>query len=322
MKKKSMVKYDNNFNIANLNDLSKIEQDIFMTICSKFSSEKKEQIEIPYEEIKADAELSLRKYSNSKFRDFMISTQSKILRINFSVLTDEGLEQRPLFRRFFTPKNKECTLVRLDDLFLEYLYNIPQKIAFSQFELDRFLELKSKYSKTLLRFFLQNFSGKWTVKFSDLKFKLGLPKSRNTSQHFAQIDKSISELENTGFITGIKYSVLKARRAGSPIDTVTFTYTINKEKQAELEGQQKLDFELATEEVVKVNHVLGLDENLKVTGKTETHTETKVLNCPRCGGSLITKTKKDGGKYHCCTNSRYWKLGSADCEFYEDIEST
>lgn len=350
MEEKKLVKYDNNFNIANLNELSKIEQDIFMTICSKFSTKKEERIVISYEEIKADADLSIRKYSDTKFKRYMLVTQEKILRINFSVDDGTGIRQRPLFREFYTPHGKQETIAQLDELFLEYLYNIPQKIAFSQFELNNFLELRSKYAKTLMRFLLQNFTGKWTVNWESFREKLGFPNSQKASQCFRTLDGAIKELENTGFITHIKYTTEKARRRGSPIEKITFTYKINKNKQAELEGQTTIsDFipnesertiDVEPQEVIKVvaepkKQVESSRDALydppvviekpkiqpTITGESLFSVQqTQPAACPKCGASVIEKTAKDGKRYHCCANSNRWGMGNKSCSWFEWVE--
>lgn len=343
---KKLVKYDNKFNLTNLNELSKIEQDIFMTICSRFSKEKVERIEIPYEVIKADADLSLRKYTNKKFKEFMIVTQSKILRLNFSVQTEEGLKQRPLFREFFTPNKGECTIAQLDDLFLQYLYDIPQKIAFSQFELDCFLVLKSKYSKTLLRFLLQNFTGKWTIDWQDFCIKMGFPQSHKTSMRFLTLNKAINELNKTDLVSNIHYEVTKKRSHGSPIDKITFIFEINKQKKMELEGQttiEEYNYSTVTETKTKtavidpITTISHNTENKPITSgdfefykpiynepviiQTETTTEEKAESCPNCGSAVIIKETKTGKMYKCCENNAYWKLGNANCDWVNyDVE--
>lgn len=320
--KTDIVKYRNEFNLTNINVMDKIEMDILFTICSKITKNKSMETELDFDELEEKAFLTTRDYSTSKSLRKLKSLADKITNIKFVIDKKTSFDMMTLFNRFTANEEDKKITVSLNPCFAHYLFDIPEKIGFSKFELEQFIFLKSKYSKTLFRFFLENYTGKWVIDFQKFKEILDFPTSYSNGRILEYTKKLLPELENTGYFSNIEMDYTTRNRQGRPIKDVIFSYKINKEKALESQGQQKLDYELATEEVVKVNHVLTPDEEFKVTGKTEKHTETIVLNCPRCGGSLITKTKKDGGKYHCCTNSRYWKLGSADCDFYEDIEST
>lgn len=319
--KKDIVKYRNEFNLTNLNKLDKIEQDILFTMCSRITKNKTLEAEMTFAELQEKAFLSERKYSWDKSIQKLSSLGDKIVKIIFTVSNENGFIKMPMFSLFSADGDKENISVRLNSEFATYLFDIPEKIGFSKFELEQFVYLKSKYAKTLFRFLLQNYKGKWIVGFNDFREIMGFSKSYGVNTIIERVRKILPEIEKTGYFSNIELDYTTFNKQGRPIKDIIFSYKINKEKELERQGQTTLDYELATEEVVKVNHVLGVDENLNFSGKVETHTETKVLNCPRCGGNLITKTKKDGGKYHCCTNSRYWKLGSADCDFYENIEN-
>lgn len=320
--KSDIVKYRNEFNLTNLNKLDKIEQDILFTMCSRITKNKTLEAEMTFAELQEKAFLSERKYSLDKSIQKLSSLGDKIVKIIFTVSNENGFIKMPMFSLFSADGDKENISVRLNSEFATYLFDIPEKIGFSKFELEQFVYLKSKYAKTLFRFLLQNYKGKWIVGFNDFREIMGFSKSYGVNTIIERVRKILPEIEKTGYFSNIELDYTTFNKQGRPMKDIIFSYKINKEKALEAQGQQKLDYELATEEVVKVNHVLTPGENGQVNSKIEKHTETKVLNCPRCGGSLITKTKKDGGKYHCCTNSRYWKLGTANCDFYEEIEST
>lgn len=320
--KKDIVKYRNEFNLTNINVMDKIEMDILFTICSKITENKVMEVELTFKQLEEKAFLTARDYSTIKSLKKIKSLADKITNIKFVIDKQHSFDMMPLFARFYASEEDEKIYIKLNSEFARYLFDIPEKIGFSRFELEQFIFLKSKYAKTLFRFLLQNYKGKWIVGFNDFKAIMDFPKSYGNGRVLDYTKKLFPEIESTGYFSDIEIDVTTFNKQGRPIKDVIFSYIINKEKALEAQGQQKLDYELATEEVVKVNHVLTPGENGQVNSKIEKHTETKILNCPRCGGNLITKTKKDGGKYHCCTNSRYWKFGSADCEFYEEIEST
>lgn len=321
--KKDIVKYRNEFNLTNLNALDKIEMDVLFTICSKITQNKAMEVEMTFDELKEKAFLNDKNYSWDKSIKKFSSLADKILSIKFVIDKKQSFEMMTLFNRFTANKEEEKMTVSLNPCFAHYLFDIPEKIGFSRFELEQFLFLKSKYSKTLFRFFLENYTGKWVIDFQKFKEILDFPTSYSNGRILEYTKKLLPELENTGYFSNIEMDYTTRNRQGRPIKDVIFSYKINKEKALESQGQTTLDYQPVTEKKTIIEEeIVQHDIRLPAVGRQiETVIETP-KNCPRCGGSLITKTKKDGGKYHCCTNSRYWKLGSADCDFYEDIEST
>lgn len=339
MTSKNLVKYNNDFNIANLTDLNKVELDIFIAICSKFTKNKTDRIVLEYDEVRELSNLTLRKYSKLKFQNFMLSTQDKILKINFSVKSDEGFLQAPIFKMFFTPNGEERVIAELNDIFLNYLYDIPQKISFTQFELDCFLQLKSKYSKNLLRFFLQNYMGFWIEDFAKFKVKLGFPASQISSQLFRTLDKAILELEQLDIISNIKYEIEKARTQGSPIKNIKFTYELSNKIKKELNQQainneimqnfspvtiqkteQTVTYPENPDELVTIDGKDASENNPAIYGPPITVTTNIVeapRTCPVCNSPVLSRKDKKGKKYFCCENNSYWNLGNKNCNWQE-----
>lgn len=323
---KDIVKYDNKFNLTNLNKLDKVEMDIFMTICSAFSTHQVEEVEYDYLEVKKKAQLSNKKYSDERFKQFMLATQEKILNTLFTYSDDKGTELMPLFSRFYTPKNTTRVKAKLNPEFAKYLYDIPEKISFTKFELVNFLTLGSKYSKTLFRFLLQNYKGIWTIDFKDFKEKLDFPSSYKTSDIIKKINAITEDINNTAIITDLEYTVHqnKAKR-GNPIESITFTYKI-----AQTKGQQYLEPSIITEEKIHKETVVTPSDNPLYDSKIEQvqhierieHRET----CPRCGGQVFTSVVKSGSnqgrQYKVCENSKYHRGNpNTACNYYEWIEN-
>lgn len=326
---KDIVKYDNNFNLTSLNELNTIEQDILFTFCSQLTKNQDLNARMTFGELREKAFLTQKHMTWADSIQSLESLGEKITNLKFTYRIGNKFGVVPLFSEFYGEGETEnewsdddFICVSLNPKFARFLYDIPEKIGFTIFELQAFLSLKSKYSKTLFRFFLQNFNGKWTIGIDDLRGILGFSNSYTSGNIIKYIKKILPELEETGYFSNIEMDYTTKNSQGRPLKDVIFSYKINKEKALEAQGQQKLDYEPVTEKkkIVKTEKVYH--EGELPTLETVTKVIETEKKCPRCGGSLITKTKKDGGKYHCCTNSRYWKLGSADCEFYEDIEST
>lgn len=323
---KDIVKYDNKFNLTNLNKLDKVEMDIFMAICSAFSTHQVEEVEYDFSEVKKKAQLSSKKYSDERFKEFMFSTQDKILNTKFTYIDSEGGTMKgTLFTNFYTPENSTRVKVKLNPSFSQYLYEIPEKISFTKFELVNFLTLNSKYSKTLFRFLLQNYKGIWTIDFKDLKEKLDIPKSYQTSYLLKRLDAIIEDINRTAIITDLTYIVHQNNaKRGNPIESITFTYKI-----AQTKSQQYLEPSIITEEKIHKETVITPSDNPLYDSKIEQvqhierieHKET----CPRCGGQVFTSTVKHGDnkgrKYKVCENSKYHRGNpNTTCNYYEWIE--
>lgn len=325
---KEIVKYNNDFNLTSLNHLNQTEMDIFITICSQFTKQKIARIKVEYSDLKQATGLTDKKYTDDRFRQFMIATQAKMVKTDFSLRTDKGLVQRPLFREFLTPNDEpNVVYVELDDLFLNYLYDIPAKISFTQFELMNFLQLKSKYSKTLLRYLLQNYQEIWTIDFKEFKELIGFKASYNSGIIVKRLPKIIDEINSTAIISNLKYELHRNyKKRGEPIESITFTYQISNQIK-----NQVMQPAIAIEEKVHKRTVTIPSDNPlygdQVKSIEEVEKITRQETCPRCGGCLMTATATSkankGRKYKVCENSKYYKATpNNDCKYFEWIDNT
>lgn len=321
-KTKDIVKYRNEFNLTNLNALDKIEMDILFTICSKFTQNKVKDVEISFDELKEKAFLSDRNYSWDKSIQKFSSLADKILSIKFVIDRERAFEMMPIFNYFVADDEEKKITVELNNHFSHYLYDIPQKIGFSRFELEQFIFLRSKYSKTLFRFFLQNFAGKWTIGIDDLKKTLDFPDSYTPGKIIQYIDnKILPELIKTGYFSNIEIDVTTARKQGRPIKDVIFTYEIDNDKQLEAAGQGSFNFEYRPVTKTETKKEIEVDENTAEVYYSEKTVEMPVkCPCQDCDGDVVIRTDKNGKNYYCCTNNAYWRLGSADCSWREYID--
>lgn len=316
---KDIVKYRNEFNLTDLNSLDKIEQDILFTICSRFTHLKKEQILMTFDELRERAFLSERRYDYGENIKKLQSLGQKITNIKFTVTNGDDVKTMALFPTLSANVGTKEIFVRINPDFVTYLYDIPEKIGFSLYELQQFIYLKSKYSKTLFRFLVQNFQGKWTIGIDELRKKLGFPDSYTPGKVIQRIKEIIPELENTGYFSNIEIDYTTKNVQGRPIKDVIFTYKVNDRKRLEAAGQTTIDdfnFSETKKEVPTVKAGATLDP---VIG-TETVTERE--KCPKCGGDVIIMKDKQHKKYKCCLNSSYWKFsqGNGSCPWQEYIE--
>lgn len=316
--KKDIVKYDNKFNLTNINKLDKIEMDILFSVCSEITKTKKLYLEIPFEYLSEKAYLVERDYRSAESAQKMDRLGNKVIDLKFTVKTQNSIEIVPLFTRFKALLNEEKMIIEMNPHFANYFFDIPEKIGFSRFELEKFVFLRSKYSKTLFRHLLEHHRGEWKIKAKDLRELIGIPESYSTGMLMKTLNKIIPELEESGYFQDIKITPTYSKKQGRPMSDIIFEYTINPLKKAEKDGQTTiLDYDYATKTVERseIEFTTRADGTPVAIETVKTIEEDE--RCPKCGAKIIVKTNKNGEKYRCCENSGYWRLGNADCNFYE-----
>lgn len=319
---KDIVKYRNEFNLTSLNVLNKIEMDILFTICSKITKNKSMSAEMSFEELKEKAFLTEKRYVwESAIKKFS-SLADKILSIKFVITKEKSFDMMTLFNRFTADEKEQKMIVELNPCFAHYLFDIPEKIGFSRFELEQFIFLKSKYSKTLFRHLLQNFTGKWIVEIKKLKKILDFPKSYTAGKVLQYIQKILPELESTGYFSNIELDYTTYNRQGRPIKDIIFSYKINKEKTLEIKGQTTLNYQPVIEKKEKViTKVVSDSEELPhLETKKETIKEEK--KCPKCGSKVISRvvtgeTANKGRKYEKCEKN---DLKNQQCKYFKWLD--
>ncbi len=312
---REMVKYDNKFNLTSLNLLTQVEMDVFFAVCAKLTKARELKIEIPFNELKRLTFLDQKKYSKPKILKNFRDLGQKILSMQFSVLDEDSVEVMTAFTFFKADLKTQTMQIELNPIFSNYFFNIPEKIGFSQFELERFVFLKSKYSKNLFRFLLQNFTGSWTISFSEFSDLLGFPKSYSGGEIKRKIESIIPELEESGYFSDIMFDFTYKKTRGAPFDHIIFNYKVNKNKAMQAATRQTTIMDYDYSEQEKEITTVNTDDPLNVFAEKKVIKERE--KCPKCGADVIIKTDKQGNKYRCCTNSKFWKMGSSICEWRE-----
>lgn len=294
--KKDMIKYRNEFNLTDLNSLDKVEQDILFTVCSRFTAEKGLEVIMTFDELRKRSYLSEKRYSYEENIKKLNSLADKITSVKFRVTNEENITSMVLFPRFTADLKTEKIHVKLNSDFSTYLYDIPEKIGFSLYELKQFVYLKSKYSKTLFRFLVQNFQGKWTIGIDDLRNIMGFPKSYAPGKIIKYVQEILPELESTGYFSDIEMDYTTYHKQGRPIKDIIFSYKLNEEKALERQGQMRLDYEPVIEQKEKMTtQVVDTPGELPHIETTKT-TIQEEKKCPKCGAKVIQRRVSDERK--------------------------
>lgn len=157
---KDIVKYDNNFNLTSLNELNAIEQDILFTFCSQLTKNQDLDARMTFAELREKAFLTQKHMTWADSIQSLESLGEKIVNLKFTYRIGSKFGVVPLFSEFYSEGETEnewhdddFICVSLNPKFARFLYDIPEKIGFTIFELQAFLSLKSKYSKRFSAFF-------------------------------------------------------------------------------------------------------------------------------------------------------------------------
>ena len=231
-----IVKYDNEFNLTlNFNKLSQVEQDIFFAITSEITKTKKTQLKLTANYIRQKINLQ-NIYRPSEVTTFLKTLSVKLSEIPFIVENEGEFIVTPIFAKFRVDKTTQETDIILNDQFLTYFYDIP--LSFTQFELIKFVNIKSKYAKTLFRYLLdlKHYAHErkdgvriWRVDFDEFKKIMSFPKSYQTTSVIRNLNKSIEEINKTGYIISLSYErIYSVEKKGKPIKSLIFSYELAK----------------------------------------------------------------------------------------------
>lgn len=159
---KELVKYHNDFNKVKIPSFTAQEQDILMGIICKMRDLREDEVITFYpNELR---NFSDRNNSNIELFEVISVLRNKFFKADFTVIIDypkenlRAYETINLFRRFTIYEDKITKQLEKIELQIEsrFSYLLNELIGnFTSFELPEFLELKSKYSKSLYRILKQ-----------------------------------------------------------------------------------------------------------------------------------------------------------------------
>ena len=258
-----IVKYSNDLHKLKIGNFGEMEQNLLFGILANCRDK--------YDEfVMTLAELNefspSRKYTANEMLQKALSLRESIFKLDFSVIKskDENYHEQDIYNLFsrFTIcyngkkndfKNAELTEIRLkvNEDFRELIANLTKE--FTQYELEEFIFLNSRYTKTIYRYLKQfRTTGIWRVSWDDFKEILGIP----SSYKMCDIDKrilepSIKQLQEplnlfersrTPF-KNLKYTKIKGkgRGRGGAIKEIEFTFdkqTAQGQHIAYIQGQE------------------------------------------------------------------------------------
>lgn len=216
-----IVKYNNYMNQLNFRGFTSIDMNVLMTLCNKMKNKNVECVTFSFDELKKL--IRYKQTSNKQFINDIKRMNDKLQRVACSLETEDEIISFILFPTYRINKINGTLTVSVNRDFQFILNNLVNN--FTRFELQEFVELDSKYSKSLYRLLKQwRNTGKMIVNnIIEFREKLDCPKSY-TNGIFVRdiINPSIKELQKV--FKNLKYNPIYTRKRGKPLSGFEFIF--------------------------------------------------------------------------------------------------
>ena len=235
--KNNIVKYHNDLNTITFFKFGSIDFDFFMALCSKMKDTGQDEMTMDFWELRQLAGYSP-KTTDERFVRELKSMNYKQLLSSGEVERGTRIEQFVLFTKFIIDTEKKTITAKVNEDYKYILNELTRN--FTRFELEEFVNLDSKYSKTLYRLLKQfRTTGKLKIKLDDFKRVFVVPKSYSNKRIYDKIIKpSMRSIEK--HFDNLECKTLYERKPGRPVRGYEFTFTPEQiPKQIRKEGGQE-----------------------------------------------------------------------------------
>ncbi len=214
------VKISNELNQFPMSDFDASEMNLFYLVCSKVRDRDSDLVEIKIEEIKELSKSTIT--SNPRFVNQLFVFCKKInSKSSISLKRDKGFIIANLFMLFELNDDETVLQVQVNPRFIKHFNQLANQ--FTQFDLEEFVALKKKRSKTLYRLLKQwKTIGKYSVSLEELKILLGASEdiASNTFNSYF-VKPALEELKST---SAFKTLSVKKIRKNRKIVSYEFTW--------------------------------------------------------------------------------------------------
>lgn len=267
--KKEILVYHNDFNTIKIGGFTKNRLNFFIGICYKVMGRGTNTVVLTFDEISKICDFK-RKITIKEFEEEIIKMNEELIEKNlkFRRKLDSGnyeTTQLVLFPTFITNPDTRTLTVEVNEKF-KILLNTFNK-DFTELDLKKFVNLKSKYSQLLYKDLMQyKYSGYRVIKISELIDKLNIPQSfynikngeityKITAISLRILDKVQDELKDILENFSYKYIVMEkkgeVKRGRKKYTHIEFTFKPIRES---IQNQEK-EKEIEVAEVVEKNNV-------------------------------------------------------------------
>lgn len=193
-----IVVYRNDFNTVNLGDFTKNELNFLMAVLVKMYGKESNTVIFTFEELRKLS--NWRRKDKKEFINGLDSTNDKLMLKKIKMINESKKKKFILFPMFEIDEKEETLTVEISSHFINLLNNL--KKDFTEFELENFTHLKSKYSQLIYKQLMQfKSTGNRIFKLKDFVEVISIPDSYYEKKIN---DEGIEDIE-------IKISLLKTR---------------------------------------------------------------------------------------------------------------
>lgn len=193
-----IVVYRNDLNTVNLGDFTKNELNFLMAVLVKMYGKESNTVIFTFEELRKLS--NWRRKDKKEFINGLDSTNDKLMLKKIKMINESKKKKFILFPMFEIDEKEETLTVEISSHFINLLNNL--KKDFTEFELENFTHLKSKYSQLIYKQLMQfKSTGNRIFKLKDFVEVISIPDS--------YCEKKIDDEGNEDI--EIKISLLKTR---------------------------------------------------------------------------------------------------------------
>lgn len=232
-----IVKYDNYMNSLSFANFTQVDMNFFITLCSFMKNQGVNKISFSFNELR---EITHYTKSNSiqQFASDLMKMNEKLMKVTCKLETKSEILMFVLFPTFSINLEKQILTVCVNQDFKFILNEITKN--FTRFDLQEFITLDRKYSKTLYRLLKQYRStGHYEVSSEELKKLLDYPDTYKNKYVMDKIIKpSLKELDE--YFQNLKCEPQYAHKRGRPVTGYIFTFTPeNRKRETDQNQMQK-----------------------------------------------------------------------------------
>lgn len=219
---KKIVKYDNYMNSLRFANFTHVDMDFFIALCSYMKNQDTNRINLSFHELRDMANYT-KSNSIAQFASDLEQMNEKLMRITCRLKTETEVLMFVLFPTFKISLESQLLTLSVNQDFKFILNEITKN--FTRFDLHEFVELRSKYSKTLYRLLKQYRStDHYEVPIDEFKRLMDYSKTYKNKHVMDKVIKpSILELEN--YFQDLRCEAKYAPRRGNPLSGYIFKFT-------------------------------------------------------------------------------------------------
>lgn len=226
--KKNIIKYHNDMNEITFQQFGQVDFDFFMVLCSKLRDSGDNEVVIPFSKFKELSGYSP-KTSEERFINDLQSMNYKQLMSTGMIRDGRKIKQFVLFTDFEIDPDKKTVTASVNKKYKYFLNDLTRN--FTKFELQEFVSLESKYSKTLYRLLKQfRTTGVYVTTIEEFKRVMAVPeKYQNKKVMQKVVEPSVKALKP--YFNNLSCEVLYKPERGRPVKGYKFTFAPDKKPE-------------------------------------------------------------------------------------------